>query len=813
MLNLYNRDWVQGGIALNKKSLSEASIISKYIMPSIEDAGWDRQKQIAQEISFTDGRIIVRKKVVTRGIRKRADIILYYKNNLPLAIIEAKDNTHSIDAGMQQGLNYGEILDIPFVYSSNGDGFIEHDRTKSEGQIERELTLEQFPSPEELWNRYKAHKGLTDDQEEVVTHNYYYDQDCFPPRYYQRIAINRSVEAITQGKDKILLVMATGTGKTYTAFQIVYKLFKSGAKKRILYLADRNILVDQTIIGDFKPLKDNINKIKNRTADKSREIQFALYQSLTGETEEKKLFKKYSKDYFDLIIIDECHRGSAKDDSAWREILDHFDSATKIGLTATPKETKAVSNSDYFGEAIFTYSLKQGIEDGFLAPYKVIRVAIDRDAEGYRPEKGKRDKYGEELADRIYNKKDFDRTLVLEKRTEIVAKYVSDYLKKNNKRMAKTIFFCVDIDHANRMRRALANENSDLVAENPKYVMKITGDDDEGKAELDNFIAVSEKYPTLVTTSKLLTTGVDCKTCEFIVIDSEINSMIEFKQILGRGTRIREDYGKMYFTLIDFRDVSRLFADKDFDGDPVRIKEVDGDEIPDEEDEEVDDTPEDNEENGDTTYDTPGDDNVEGSGVINDPFDGGEGRKKYYVNDVQVMVINDRVMYYGADGKLITESLVDYTKKNIRKEFATLDEFLRKWTETEKKEELRLHLEEEGIFLEDFEDEVGIDMDTFDLICHIAYDMPALTRKERANNVKKRNYFGKYNEKAKIVLEKLLDKYSNEGIENIEDIKVLKLPNFQEIGSQLEIVKKVFGGKKEYEKAVKELVRELYTIA
>lgn len=798
---------------LNKQSLSEASIISKYILPAIENAGWDKQKQIAQEISFTDGRIIVRKKVVTRGKRKRADIILYYKNNLPLAIIEAKDNNHSIDAGMQQGLNYGEILDIPFVYSSNGDGFIEHDRTKTEGTIERELTLDQFPSPEELWGRYKAYKGITEEQEQVVTHNYYYDQDCFPPRYYQRIAINRTVEAIAKGQDRVLLVMATGTGKTYTAFQIVYKLFKSGMKKRILYLADRNILVDQTIIGDFKPLQENINKIKNRTADKSREIQFALYQSLTGETEEKKLFKKYSKDYFDLIIIDECHRGSAKDDSAWREILDHFDSATKVGLTATPKETKDVSNIDYFGDAIFTYSLKEGIEDGFLAPYKVVRVGLDRDLEGYRPEKGKRDKYGEELEDRIYNKKDFDRTLILEKRTETVAKYVSDYLKKNNKRMAKTIFFCTDIDHANRMRRALANENSDLVSENPKYVMKITGDDDEGKAELENFITPSEKYPTLVTTSKLLTTGVDCKTCEFIVIDSEINSMIEFKQILGRGTRIREDYGKMYFTLIDFRDVSRLFADKDFDGDPVRIKEVDTDEIPDEDDEIIDDNPLDEEWNEDTTYDIPGDDNNTGSGFINDPFGEGESRKKYYVNDVEVMIINDRVQYYGADGKLITESLMNYTKKNIRKEFATLDEFIRRWTEIEKKEELRLHFEEEGIFLEDLIDEVGKDMDIFDLVCHVAFDMPALTRKERANNVKKRNYFGKYNEKARIVLEKLLDKYSNEGIENIEDIKVLKLPDFQEVGTQLEIVKKVFGGKKEYEKAVKELVKELYTIA
>lgn len=797
---------------MNKKSLSEASIISKYIMPAIENAGWDKQKQIAQEISFTDGRIIVRKKVVTRGKRKRADIILYYKNNLPLAIIEAKDNKHTLDAGMQQGLNYGEILDIPFVYSSNGDGFIEHDRTKIEGTIERELTLDEFPTPEELWNRYKDYKGITEEQEDVVTHSYYYDQDCFPPRYYQRIAINRTVEAIAKGQDRVLLVMATGTGKTYTAFQIVYKLFKSGMKKRILYLADRNILVDQTIIGDFKPLQDNINKIKNRTADKSREIQFALYQSLTGETEEKKLYKKYSKDYFDLIIIDECHRGSAKDDSAWREILDHFDSATKVGLTATPKETKDVSNIDYFGDAIFTYSLKQGIDDGFLAPYKVVRVGLDRDLEGYRPVKGKRDKYGEELEDRIYNKKDFDRNLVLEKRTEIVAKYVSDYLKKNNKRMAKTIFFCTDIDHADRMKRALINENSDLYSQNSKYVMKITGDDEEGKDELENFITPSEKYPTLVTTSKLLTTGVDCKTCEFIVIDSEINSMIEFKQILGRGTRIREDYGKMYFTLIDFRDVSRLFADKDFDGDPVRIKEVSTDEVPDEEDEIIDDTPLD-EENEGTTYDEPGDDNSNGSAFINDPFEGGEGRKKYYVNDVEVRVINDRVQYYGADGKLITESLMDYTKKNLKKEFATLDEFLRKWTETEKKEELRKHFEEEGIFLEDLLEEVGKDMDVFDLVCHVAFDMPVLTRKERANNVKKRNYFGKYNEKARIVLEKLLDKYSNEGIENIEDIKVLKLPDFKEVGTQLEIVKKVFGGKKEYEKAVKELVKELYTIA
>jgi type I restriction enzyme R subunit len=795
---------------MEKKKLSERDIITKYIIPAVEDAGWDREKQIREEVNFTDGRIIVRKKIVTRGKRKRADIILYYKSNIPLAIIEAKDNNHSVGYGMQQGLNYGEILDIPFVYSSNGDGFVEHDRTKTEGVLEKELDLNEFPSPEELWIRYKIAKGITEEQEKVVTHNYYFDADSYEPRYYQRIAINRTVEAIAQGQDRILLVMATGTGKTYTAFQIVYKLFKSNAKRRILYLADRNILVDQTIIGDFKPLMENINKIKNRAADKSREVQFALYQSLTGETEDKKVFKKFSKDYFDLIIVDECHRGSAKDDSAWREILDHFSAATKVGLTATPKETKEISNIDYFGDPIFTYSLKQGIEDGFLAPYKVVRVSIDRDLEGYRPEKGKRDKYGEVIEDRIYNKKDYDRNLVLEKRTELVAKYVSDYLKKNNKRMAKSIFFCTDIDHADRMRRALINENADLYSQNNKYVMKITGDDDEGKAELENFIIPSEKYPTLVTTSKLLTTGVDCKTCEFIVIDSEINSMIEFKQILGRGTRIREDYGKMYFTLIDFRDVSRLFADKDFDGEPVKVKEAAGvEDIPVEEEEDPEDIP--NDDGEDTTYEEPGDHG--GGDAFNEPPTEVEGRKKYYVSDVEVRVINDRVQYYGADGKLITESLVDYTKKNIKKEFSTLDEFLRKWNESDRKEELRLHLEEEGVFLEDLVDEVGKDMDTFDLICHIAFDMKPLTRKERANNVKKRNYFTRYGDSARAVLEKLLEKYSDEGIENIEDIKVLKLPDFQQFGSQLEIVKKVFGGKNKYEEAVKGLIKELYTIA
>lgn len=791
---------------MDKKNQSEASIITKYIVPAIAEAGWNIKTQFAQEVSFTDGRITVRKTLVKRGPRKRADIILYYKDNLPLAIIEAKDNKSNMSKGLQQVLEYGRILDIPFVYSTNGDGFIEYDRTKSEGEIVRELKLSEFPSPEELWLKYKTWKNINSDVEKVITQNYHVDKNTFTPRYYQRIAVNRTVEAIAKGQDRVLLVMATGTGKTYTAFQIVNKLFKSKAKNRILYLADRNILVDQTISGDFKPLAKNINKIKGRDANKSKEIQFALYQSLTGPEEKDKVFKKYSKNFFDLIIVDECHRGSAKDDSAWREILDYFDSATKIGLTATPKETNDVSNIDYFGEPIYTYSLKEGIEDGFLAPYKVVRVGIDKDLEGYRPEKGKRDKNGLEVEDRIYNRKDFDRNLILEKRTKAVAKYVTEYLKKNNKRMAKTIFFCTNINHAERMQFALIKENQDMMAKNDKYVMKITGDDEVGKSQLENFITPSSKYPVLVTTSKLLTTGVDCKTCEFIIIDSEINSMIEFKQILGRGTRIREDCNKLYFTLIDFRGVSRLFADEDFDGDPIKVKEVSMDEIPNEDDEDKYGI-----KNDITEKDIISTIGTIGSGeYTNSNFENNKKRDVYIIDDVEVKVINDVVQYYGADGKLITESLKDYTKKNIIKDFATLDEFIRKWSETDKKNIFQEYFDERGIFLEDIIGEVGKDMDIFDMVCHIAFDMKPLTRKERAEGVKKRNYFAKYGEDARIVLEKLLDKYADEGIANIQDIKVLKLPDFKDIGTQVEIVKKVFGGKPKYEKAVKELIDELY---
>jgi type I restriction enzyme R subunit len=786
---------------MNKKEMSERDICTKYITPALVESGWDLHKQIREEVTFTDGRIIVRKKLVTRGERKRADYILYYKSNLPIAIIEAKDNKHAIGAGMQQALGYAQTLDIPFVYSSNGDGFIEHDRTKSEGVIEKEITLNQFPSPEELWNRYKHSKGLDGQGEEIVTQDYYFELGGKAPRYYQRVAINRSIEAIAKGQNRILLVMATGTGKTYTAFQIIYRLWKSRAKKRILFLADRNILVDQTMANDFKHFGDKMTKISNRKIDKAHEIYLALYQGITGSEEFKNIYKQFSQDFFDLIIIDECHRGSAKEDSAWREILEYFSPATQIGLTATPKETKEVSNLEYFGNPVYTYSLKQGIEDGFLAPYKVIRVLLDKDAEGYRPEKGKRDKYGYEIEDREYNIKDFDKNLVIEDRTRAVAKTVSDYLKKNNSRFAKTIFFCIDIEHAERMRQALVNENSDLVAVNPKYVMRITGDNEEGKAELDNFIDPASKYPTLVTTSKLMTTGVDAQTCQYIILDSNINSMIEFKQIIGRGTRIREDYGKQYFTIVDFRGVTKLFADKDFDGEPVIIKTPTGDIPP--EDEEPDDGEggEDTENGTDGTV-IPPDIGITG-GVKETPV-------KYFVNNVAVRVINERVYYYDKDGKLITESLISYTRKNVKNEFETIDDFLKKWKEADRKEAILKELEEKGILLEELKDEVGKDLDPFDLICHVAFDMPALTRQERVNNVKKRNYFTKYGDSAREVLEVLLDKYADEGIVNLENIEVLKVPDFNKFGSPLEIVKK-FGGKQKYLEAIKELENEIYT--
>ena len=789
---------------MNIKSLSEQDIRTKYITPAIIAAGWDSDLQLREEVSFTKGKITVRRKVVNRGEQKRADYILYWKPNIPIAIVEAKDNNHAVADGMEQAINYSNILDVPFVFTSNGDGFVFYDKTISDDNVQTELTLSEFPSPEYLWNKYKSYKGIPDSADKIVSQEYYFNSnDKRKPRYYQCIAVNRVIEAIANGESRILLTMATGTGKTYTAFQIVYRLWKARVKKRILFLADRNVLVDGPMKKDFKFFNaDNNNrrmtKIKNKQVDKAFEVYFAIYQGVTGLDGFFDTYREFSPAFFDLIIVDECHRGSAKDDSAWRKILEYFKSATQIGMTATPKETKDTSNIEYFGDPIFTYTLRQGIEDGFLAPYKVIRVNIDKDVEGYRPTKGKKDKYGNEIEDREYNLKDFDKNLILEKRTEIVAKRVSDFLKKNNSRFAKTIFFCVDIDHANRMAQALRNENSDLVNQNSKYVVQMTSGS-EGVDELENFMDSKSTYPVLVTTSKLLTTGVDADTCKFIVLDSNINSMTEFKQTIGRGTRINEEHDKLYFTIVDFRNVTKLFADKDFDGEPVKIKETDG-EIPEEETEDI---------ISDETNDSDYNNEPETPDVSFNPDEDESRRVKYYVNDVPVSILNERVQYLDAEGKLITESLVDYTKKNIRNEFATLNDFLQKWNSAEKKTAIIEELEQKGIFFDELKEEVSKDLDPFDLICHIAFDMPPLTRKERANNVKKRNYFAKYNETAKQVLEALLDKYASEGLSNLENMGILMVPDIAKFGTAFEILK-YFGGKQKFLEAIAELENQLY---
>jgi len=788
----------------DKKSLSERDICTKYITPALEKAGWNIQTQVREEVSFTDGRIYVKGNLSTRGKRKRADYILYYKPNIPIAIIEAKDNKHSVRAGIQQGIDYAQILDIPTVYSSNADGFYEHDRTCTDGSVEKELSMDEFPSPEILWQRYKQYKGIvTKEQEKITAQDYFYDGTDRSPRYYQQIAINRTVEAIAKGQQRILLTMATGTGKTYTAFQIIHRLWKSGAKKRILFLADRNALIDQTRRGDFRHFKDKMTVIKQKKIDKSYEIYLALYQGLTNYDEDKDAYRQFSPEFFDLIVIDECHRGSAAEDSAWREILRYFGSATHIGLTATPRETDEVSNAEYFGNPVYTYSLKEGINDGFLAPYKVLRVGLNVDMEGWRPEHGKKDKNGLLVEDRIYNRKDFDKNLIIDERTEAVAKKVTEFLKKHG-RFDKTIIFCVDIDHAERMRSAIANENSDLVAGNSKFVMQITGDNDEGKRELDNFINPEERYPVVATTSKLMTTGVDAQTCKLIVLDSNIASMTEFKQIIGRGTRINEAFGKFFFTIMDFRNVTDLFADPAFDGDPVRVKVIgEDDEIESLEDEECEYPPLDTETGEDVVFEPP---KIIGGGEITEPP---EPRKKQYVNGVNVAMLNERIQYMDGDGKLITGSLKDYTRSKVREHYHSLDDFLKTWNQTDKKKAIIEALTEQGVIFENLKEAINKEMDVFDLICHTAFDQPPLSRKDRADNVRKRDYFTQYGEQARKVLEALLDKYADEGIENIEDMKVLQVNPLDQFGSPIEIIQ-LFGGKKQYLKALESLEYEIY---
>lgn len=771
---------------MDKKALTERDICTKFILPALEAAGWDRMDQIREEVSFTAGPIRVRGNMASRDKSKikRADYILYYSPNRPIAIIEAKDNKHSMGDGMQQGLDYGKTLDIPFVFSSNGDGFLFHDGTGLMGDVEKELTLDEFPNPEELWLVYQQWKGWTPEKTEVSVFDYYNDLNGKEPRYYQQVAINRTVDAIASGQDRALLVMATGTGKTYTAFQIIWRLWKSGAKKRILFLADRNILVDQTRVNDFKPFGQAMTKITNRTVDKSYEIYLSLYQAVTGTDEEQNIYKQFSPDFFDLIVIDECHRGSAAEDASWKEILTYFSSAAQVGMTATPKETKDVSNIDYFGEPVYSYSLRQGIADGFLAPYKVIRYDLDKDI-GYRPEKGKVDKHGVLIEDRIYNRKDFDRTMVLEQRTELVACKVTKFLNATDP-MSKTIIFCQDIDHAERMRQALNNLNKEAVLKDTRYVMRITGDENLGKAELDNFIDPESDYPVIACTSKLMTTGVDAQTCKLVVLDQNIKSMTEFKQIIGRGTRINEEHGKQFFTIIDFRGATDLFADPDFDGDPVSIYLPGPNDPP---------LPPDDEDPDVTITDPPP-----------------TGSVRYVVQDVPITVLSERVQYYDVDGKLVTESLKEYTRKQMPDDCVTLHDFLNRWSGAKKKQAVIDELEEQGVFFEALAEAVGKDYDPFDLICHVVYEMPPLTRKERAESVKKRNYFTKYGEQAKAVLEAILDKYADQGPEAIEAMTILKVQPLNQMGTPLELVK-AFGGKSAYEQAIQELETELYAEA
>jgi type I restriction enzyme, R subunit len=815
---------------MNKKSLSESDICAKYITPAVLQSGWDEATQIRREVYFTNGRIIVRGKLVTRGKAKRADYVLYYQH-LAIALIEAKDNTHTVGDGMQQALDYATTLDIPFVFSSNGDGFLFHDRTGTQDSLETPLALGKFPSPSVLWAKYRIWKGLAPEQEKLILQPYYDDGSGREPRYYQRNAINAATEAIAKGQNRILLVMATGTGKTYTAFQIIWRLWKGGKKKRILFLADRNVLINQAMVNDFRPFGGKMAKLstasntiersdgstielttamdKKRRINPAYEVYLGLYQAITGLEERQKLYREFSPGFFDLIVIDECHRGSAAEDSAWREILEYFSAATQIGLTATPKETQYVSNIHYFGESVYTYSLKQGIRDGFLAPYKVIKVHLDVDVVGYRPKLGETDLHGYEIPDRIYNQKDFDRNLVIDERTKRVAKWVSDYLKESGDRFQKTIVFCVDVKHAEAMRRAFVNENADLAQQNSRYVMRITGDDEIGKAQLDNFIDPESTYPVIVTTSRLLSTGVDAQTCRLIVLEREVGSMTEFKQIVGRGTRVHEDTKKYYFTLIDFRKATNHFADPDFDADPIQIYEPGEDDpftppdIP----------PLSGEGEDEITPELGEDEIVIEKPDISLPFDNpgvADSPGKYYIQGKPVRVLTERVEYLDENGKLVTESLRDYSRKTLRKQFTSLDQFLRRWRTAERKEAIMAELAEEGLLLEPLMEEVGKDLDPFDLICHIAFDQPPLTRRDRAETVRKRDFFTKYSPQARAVLEALLSKYQDEGVvSGLDDPRILQISPFNNMGTVPQLIKQ-FGSRPDYERAVHELQAELY---
>lgn len=774
---------------LNKWQMTEEDIKLNFITPALSEK-W--KGLITMETKITDGRINLRGNLVSRAQPKKADYVLYINANNPIAIVEAKDNKHAVSAGLQQAITYAQMLDVPFAYSSNGDGFREHDFLTG---AERDIGLADFPTPDELYARYKkdgnAGHGLNSEEEAIIQQPYYSSQNTYPPRYYQRIAVNRTLDAIARGQDRILLVMATGTGKTYTAFQIVYRLLRSGMKKKILYLADRNILVDQSIQQDFSPLEKVTHKINVSKDDKasitSYEVYFSLYQQLVGDDDVEHYSELFQPDFFDLVIVDECHRGSAKEESRWRRILEYFSSATQIGMTATPKETKYISNITYFGDPIYTYSLKEGIEDGFLAPFKVINITTDI-GDGWRPYKGQCDIFGNEIEDRIHNNSDYDYNIVIEDRIQQVASEITAYLKSTD-RMAKTIVFCATEDAALRMRDALAQLNQDMVQQNPDYVVRITGSDPYGKGKLKYFISVAEKYPVIATTSKLLSTGADCKMTKLIVLDEMISSMTEFKQIIGRGTRLREKEGKTHFVVMDFRAVTRLFADPDWDG-PVEIAE------------------------GFDTNGHPGTKNPCGESSDTDTPPTNDDPKPMPVVDSEgcsVRIINKTISIYDTNGKLLRqESIVDYTKSNILGTYASLDNFIRQWSAEEKKESITELLRERGIDLEALKNDQGMaDVDDFDFICHIAFDKKPLTRKERANNVKKRDFLSKYSGVARSVLEALLDKYMNTGIYEIETPTVLKLAPFTQMGKPSRIVSQ-FGGLEAYQKTIRELENEIY---
>ena len=799
---------------MNKKDLSERDICTKFILPAIQAAGWE-QHQFREEVKLTKGRVIVRGQLATRiqnpeanGGPKRADYVFYGLPNLPLAVLEAKRNIFDIGYGLQQALVYAEMLDAPFAISSNGDGFIIHDRTGITQPVTREVSLDHFPTYEELWVIYKQWKTLGEPEElRLIAQPYHIDSTDKEAYYFQKVAINRTVQAIAQGIQRILLVMATGTGKTYTAFQIIWRLWKSKTKKRILFLADRNILVDQTIQQDFAPFGENMHKISNREVKKNYEIYLCLYQAVTGKEEWKQIYKQFPADFFDLVVIDECHRGSADEDSAWRDILDYFTSATHIGLTATPTETKDVSNELYFGKALYTYSLRQGIADGFLAPYKVIRVVTDIDALGYTPGKGKKDKLGQVIEQRQYNTKDYDRSLILTKRTEFVARRIWEYLQATDP-MSKTIVFCDDQPHAERMRQELVKLIPEA-ASNRRYVVRITGDDAEGKAQLSYFIDNDEPFPVIATTSKLLATGVDAKTCKLIVLDQTIESMTQFKQIIGRGTRIREDYGKLYFTIMDFKGATRLFQDKNFDGEPVMVYEPSlGEPIIPPEYVGADDL---------SVHEVPAPYSAdELGGDTSDDWGNTGGRIRYVLDDVAVGRGVERASYLDEHGKLVTEEYRVYLKediqKTLRQQFTSLDDFLRRWDDAERKQAVVDELQEHGIPLSILSQAVpnGEELDVFDLVIHIAFDAKPLTRKERAEKVKKRNYFAKYGDQARAVLEALLEKYADHGITDLEDTAILELPPFNALGTKAQIRRVIFGGNEAYSKAITELEAAIY---